>query len=222
MVSIYLSTSSYAPERRLTFKEIHLDCHVPTIMREFPQNAVTPTTQDLEQNTCPIWANACHLNNAINRAIMKSVTDTLSSSCRYLVCLSMCNAENIIPSDPLSWNKDCVNGVCKSCPKNLPIKVTPDLRKVEIKFSQWCYEKKIIRTEKNGKVVPIEKTVFSLYPHSSNVKEALAMLENMCRQLRKHIYEEYMQWNAHVQARENLNCETFTSIEDYQMSMEVM
>ena len=153
---------------------------------------------------------------------MKSVTDTLSSSCRYLVCLSMCNAENIIPSDPLSWNKDCVNGVCKSCPKNLPIKVTPDLRKVEIKFSQWRYEKKIITTEKNGKVVPIEKTVFSLYPHSSNVKEALAMLENMYRQLRKHIYAAYMQWNAHVQARENLNCETFTSIEDYQMNMEVM
>ena len=80
-------------------------------MREFPQNAVTTRTHDLEQNTCPVHANARHLNNAINSAIKKSVTDTLPSSCRDLVCLSMCNTENIIPSDPLSWNKDCVSSV---------------------------------------------------------------------------------------------------------------
>ena len=70
-------------------------------------------------------------------------------------------------------------------------------------------------------MVPVEKIV-SLYPHSRNVKEALAMLENMCKQLRKHIYTAHMQWNVHVQARENLNYETFISIEDYQMNMEVM
>ena len=64
-----------------------------------------------------------------------SVTDTLPSSCCDLVCLSMCNTDNIIPSDLVSWNKDCVNGVCKSHPKNLPIKATPELGKVEIKFS---------------------------------------------------------------------------------------
>ena len=79
-----------------------------------------------------------------------------------------------------------------------------------------------IRKEKNDKVVPIEKTVFSLYPHSCNVKEALTMLENMCKQLRKHIYTAHMQWNVHVQARENLNYETFISTEDYQMNMKLM
>ena len=31
-----------------------------------------------------------------------------------------------------------------------------------------------------------------------------------------------MQWNAYAQARGNLNYETFISIEDYQMNMEVM
>ena len=31
-----------------------------------------------------------------------------------------------------------------------------------------------------------------------------------------------MQWNGHVQARENLYYETFISIEDYQMYMELM
>ena len=60
----------------LSFKETHPDCpfRVPTIMREFPQNAVIPTTRDLERNTCPVHANARRLNNAINRAIKKSVT----------------------------------------------------------------------------------------------------------------------------------------------------
>ena len=113
MVSFYPSTSS-RKDIAISFKEIHPEwpfC-VPTIMREFPQNAVTPATCDLEQNICPVRANACHLNNAINRAIKKSVTDTLPSSCHDLVYLSMCNTENIIPSDPVSWNKDCVNGVC--------------------------------------------------------------------------------------------------------------
>ena len=47
-------------------------------------------------------------------------------------------------------------------------------------------------------MVPVEKMV-SLYPHFCNVKEALAMLENMCKQLRKHIYTAHMQWNAHIQ-----------------------
>ena len=59
-------------------------------------------------------------------------------------------------------------------------------------------------------------------PHSCNVKEALAMLENIYKQLREHIYTEHMQWNARVQARENLYYETLISIEDYQMNMEVM
>ena len=59
-------------------------------------------------------------------------------------------------------------------------------------------------------------------PHSWNVKEALAMLENICKQLRKHIYTAHMQWNAHVQVRENCYYETFISVEDYQMNMEVM
>ena len=44
------------------------------------------------------------------------------------------------------------------------------------------------RKEKNGKVVPAKKTVFSLSPNSCNVKEILAMLENMWKQLRKRIY----------------------------------
>ena len=48
------------------------------------------------------------------------------------------------------------------------------------------------------------------------------MLENMCKQIRKHIYTAHMQWNVYVQALENLYYETFVSIEDYQMNIEVI
>ena len=42
------------------------------------------------------------------------------------------------------------------------------------------------------------------------------------KQLRKHIYTAHMLWNGHVQARENLYYETFISIDDHQMYVEVM
>ena len=71
-------------------------------------------------------------------------------------------------------------------------------------------------------MVSVEKTMLGLYPYSCNVKEALVLLEYMCKQLRKHIYTAHMQWNAHVQTRGNLNYETFISIEDYQMNIKVM
>ena len=48
------------------------------------------------------------------------------------------------------------------------------------------------------------KNIIPFDPHSCNVKEALAMLENICKQLRRHIDTAHMQWNDHVQARENL------------------
>ena len=41
------------------FKKENPECDysVSTITREFPQNAVTATTRDLERNTCPVHAN---------------------------------------------------------------------------------------------------------------------------------------------------------------------
>ena len=58
------------------------------------------------------------------------------------------------------------------------------------------------------------ENIISSDPHSCNVKEALAMLENMCKQLRKHISTAQMQSKAHVQERDNLYYETFISIEE--------
>ena len=49
------------------FKEKNPECEfkISTIIREFPQNAVTSTSRDAERNTCPTHANvssSCHEN----------------------------------------------------------------------------------------------------------------------------------------------------------------
>ena len=87
----------------ISFKEQNPDCSftVSTIMREFLQNAVTPTTRDMERNTCPIHANARRLNNVINKAIKPTMKDTLPPSCRDHVCLTMCDADTILRYIPM-------------------------------------------------------------------------------------------------------------------------
>ena len=52
----------------------------------------------------------------------------------------------------------------------------------------------------------MRKQCFSLYPHFCNVKEALAMFENTCKQLKKHIYTVHMQWNDMFKQERILNC----------------
>ena len=47
-------------------------------------------------------------------------------------------------------------------------------------------------------------------------------LQEICKPLRLHIFTSHMQWNGHNEARQNLDENTFISIEDYQMNMEVV
>ena len=206
------------------FKQQFPNCpySASTIMREFPQNAVTATTRDLERNTCPVHANARRLINAINKTLVKQKSvDRLPSSCRDLACLTMCKS-NVNPSKPLSWKSDCVRGTCKNCPDKLPLSLPTGIQNVEVKYSQWRSEKKTYTKEKKGKVVSIEKSVFSLYPETCSVQDALLKLEKMCKPLRLHIYTAHRQWNAHNQFRENLDMFTIITIEDYQMNLEVV
>ena len=207
-----------------SFKEQFPDCPftISTIMREFPQNACTPTTRDLERNTCPVHANARRLNNAINKAVKPTLKDkTLPTSCRDLVCLTMCQAANVVPSKPLSWNENCANGTCKNCSNKLPINLTAPLKNVEVKYAQWRSEEKTFTKEMKGKRVSITKSVYSLCPDSCKLSVALERLEDMCKPLRKHIYTSHKQWDAHNQQRLNLDRNTFISIEDFQMNLDV-
>ena len=207
------------------FKEEHPECpfSISTIKREFPQNAVTPTTRDLERNTCPIHANARRVVKAINKALLKSKSKVrIPSSCRDLALESMCNSEDSKATLPLTWNTDCAKGTCKNCPNKLKLTLPDAVKKVNITFSQWRSEKRVYQKEVKGKVVSIEKSVFNLYPETLTTEDALIKLTEMCKPLRKHIYTSHKQWDAHEKARQNLDLNTIISIEDYQMNMEVV
>ena len=95
------------------FKQQFPDCpfSILMIMHEFPQNAVT--TSDLERNMCPVHANALRIIKATNRPLIKQkLQDRLPSSCRGLVCQTMCDL-NVVPSKPLTWKTECVKGKCE-------------------------------------------------------------------------------------------------------------
>ena len=70
------------------FKEKNPECEfkISTIIREFPQNAVTPTSRDAERNTCPTHANVRRLVRRINRILRKKgfSDSTFPKSCRVL------------------------------------------------------------------------------------------------------------------------------------------
>ena len=51
-------------------------------MKEYPQNVVTPTTRDLEPNTCPVHANARRLIKSLHNAV---VALGISVPCRHMV-----------------------------------------------------------------------------------------------------------------------------------------
>ena len=130
----------------MAFKQQFPDCPyaTSTIIREFPQNAVTPTTRDLERNSCPVHANARRLVKAINKALIKNKSEArLPSSCRDLVCLTMCGAE-VLPSKPLTWKQECVKGTCKNCPNSLPLHLPDAVKNLIVQFSQWETQNKII------------------------------------------------------------------------------
>ena len=207
----------------LSFKEKFPDCpyKVSTIMREFPQNAVTPTTRDLQRNACPVHANMRRMVKALNKALPKSV-QSLPTSCREIVCLTMCKRDNIDPLKPLTWNSSCVKGECKTCPQKLPLTVPKTLQSVQVSYSQWSTKMKVVKKEKKGKVVSAEKRVFSLYPESSSMSDTIGALEEMCKSVKLHIFTAHMQWHAHDQMRLNLELDSIISIEDYQMNMEVI
>ena len=103
----------------LAFKGQHPDYpfSTSTLIREFPQNAVTPTTRDLERNTCPTHANARRMIKALHSAVCSAgIAKDISHSCRQMVHASMCQPSISDPIDPLTWNQACVHDTCKKCP----------------------------------------------------------------------------------------------------------
>ena len=108
------------------------------------------------------------------------------------------------------------------CSEKKTVMIEKKGKLTSVKFSQWCSEKKTVMIEKKGKLTSVEKSVFSLYPVNCKAQEALVMLQEMCKPLKLHIFTAHMQWHAHSEARQNLDLNTIISIEDYQMNIEIV
>ena len=209
------------------FKAKYPECpfKIPTIIREFPQNAVTPTSRDIERNTCPIHANVRRLVNRINRVFRKKGFNNLMlpSSCRELASSAMCQSPMVSFTEPTSWNIDCVMNKCSLCP-GLEIAVPEDFENLSISYSLW--ETKMVEVTKvdvQNSPKTVKKSVFSLYTYTETVLEALRKLRLMVEEgLKWHIYTSHRQWTAHEVQRSNLDTESVITIEDYQMNMEVI
>ena len=208
------------------FKLKHPDCpfKVSTIMREFPQNAITPTSRDAERNTCPKHANVRRLITRINRVMRKKgYRDmTLPNSCRVLATTTMCSSPVVSSSEPTIWVVKCATNKCTKCP-GLKLNLPDDLLKESITYSLWASKVvDVTKVDEDNNPKVVKKTVFSLYPETKTVGDAVEQLREMMVGLRWHIYTAHRQWTGHDVHRSNLDEESIITIEDYQMNMEVV
>ena len=76
-----------------------------SIIREFPQNAVTPAARDRTRNNCPYHCNARQRINSLHKI---DIAKNVSSSCRGMLCMIMCDSDNLSKTDPNQWNSLCI------------------------------------------------------------------------------------------------------------------
>ena len=205
-------------EIALAFKAENPTCNfkVSAIKREFPSNAVTPTTRDQERNSCPVHANARRIIKCINKLFLSNNIESLPHSTRDLCFSVMCHQVDVSASEPTSWKKECVLGTCSSCPE-FQTQCTESLLGKEVKFSLW--ESRKVTIDKSSSS---EKYVFALYPYIVSLKEAILKLDSMLLGLKTHIFTAHCQWSAHDNHRNNMSPSSIITIEDYQMNMEVV
>ena len=201
------------------FKEQYPDCpfEASVLIREFPQNAVTPTSRDMERNTCPTHANVRRLVKALHKI---GVAKEIPVSCREMVWCIMCHeTPGINVHDPVSYRRECAYSECNRCPKakvvipkkyrhggkDIPVPAT-------VTYSQW----------ENSYIEAKKKKVFGLVKHVARVQDAVTTLVDMLPELKRHIYTSHIQWHAHSTLRSNLDRESVITIEDYQQNMEVI
>ena len=211
------------------FKQANPECEfsVSTIMREFPQNAVTATTRDSERNTCPYHANARRLVKCINGAL--AVADVkLEKSCREMAAYVMCKHEDVDTSDPSTWKEECATGVCKNCP-SYEVQIPDALKNVMVTYSQWTTDTKIQKqTKKPSKKSKVkgdsklkEKKVFGLFPFTEKLSDVAQKFSKSLIKLKHHIFTAKAQWNAHTHFRSTMDDNSVITIEDYQQNLEV-
>ena len=83
------------------FKTAFPECKfgISLIIREFPQNAVSATSRDMERNTCPYHANARRILRCLHS---NQIAKEIPILCRKMCATSMCTHDNVIIEEPLT------------------------------------------------------------------------------------------------------------------------
>ena len=100
-----------------------------------PQNAITPSVQHNERNSCPIHCNMRRMVKAANKFLKRFQLEPLPVSTRELCLKSMCSSEGV-NINPLSWNYECASGKCQACP-SLQVELKDEIQSAVVSFSQW-------------------------------------------------------------------------------------
>ena len=188
-----------------------------TLIREFPQNAVTASSRDRKRNSCPYH---CNIRRIVTELHAAGIAKNIGSSFRGIALLGMCYDD---PTDPTLWNKDCVYGNCDQCPEPV-VEVPTGKENILITYSQWTYgvdEAKKKRDEQMDKKKKNPGKVFGLFKSTNTAASLVDILKKMLPKFQTHVYNAYCQWNAHAKSREMLDDESIITIEDYQQNMEL-
>ena len=84
-------------------KKLHPECpfEASTLIREFPQNAVTPTSRDMARNSCPTHSNIRRRVKALHKI---GVVEEVPISCRGMVATIMCaDKPGVNFDDPITY-----------------------------------------------------------------------------------------------------------------------
>ena len=73
---------------------------------------------------------------------------------------SMCDSEHVDPSDPLTWEPDCIFGNCSKCPV-LSITIPDNAKNKEVNFFLWTYQ----MSQEKG------KNIFGLFRQNMSVAD---------------------------------------------------
>ena len=189
------------------FKERNPVCKysLRVLNREWPQNVVTPTSRDLDRNVCPIHSNARRLETALKK---QGLLQQVPSSCRLMCSAAMCQKDGVEPLEPLTWDIQCVKGVCNQCPRDETDVPTEEDEKI-VTVALWGTKHDPVKNKK----------INNIHDYDFTLTQLAAKFDSELPKLTKHIYNAAHQWKACKSTAENPGPDVMMTIEDYQQNI---
>ena len=185
---------------------------VSTLLKHWPQNFVTVSSNDRHRNVCPQHDSYPRLLQGLHSS---GVAENVPASCRGASALGQC-LQGQDPADPLSWTKECAIGSCSECPELL-VELRPGVEPSDMfTFQEWKKAPVPMRNTTGEK-----REVFTLHNTTMTIEEGIKLLKERTKAMSRHIYTAYNQWEAKRVFERNLQPGTFLQVNDYQNNLTV-